>query len=88
MIDTELYKERLRTIHKQLSEEQIGELFDMLMEVKEFQPPGYPSKGIPKVFGQLNDKEIKYLHDKFITLQFSFEPWLGNKDIRGIYIPL
>ena len=39
-----------------------------------------------KNFDELSDREIKSFHDKFVNIQYSEEPKLKGKDIRGVTI--
>ena len=81
-----IFKERLHNILEQLSSDQQEELFDKLFEQQEFQPEGYPFKYKTKSFHQLSEKEIKYLHDRFIDIQYSEDPTLQGEDIRNVLI--
>lgn len=71
MTEEKLYKERLKNILNQLSFIQCKELLGELA-IKEFEGLTYT--------------EIKEVHDKFINLQFSTQPFLDNKDIRNVLI--
>ena len=59
---------------------------DSLFEDPNYRPEGYPHNYKITDFTQLNDSEIKYIHDWFITRQFSDDPTLEGEDIRGVII--
>ena len=75
--NTKLFMARLNTIASQLTLDQMMELATMIPN----------NKGLSNRIGEeLTTKEIKALHDKFITLQYSENPVLQGKDIRGVQI--
>jgi len=81
-----IFKERLHTILKQLSLDQIEEVFEWLLTNPKFAPEGYPTNYTSKTFDELNEKEIKFLHDTFIEIQWSDCPELQGEDIRHIIV--
>ena len=82
----DIFKERLKNILNQLTSDQQEELLEMLFEEPRFQPAGYPWEYDSKTFEQLAPAEIKFLHDRFITIQYSSDPTLQGEDIRGVSI--
>lgn len=81
-----LFRMRLETILKQLSSDQVEEVFEWLLTNPKFAPEGYPTNYTGKTFDELSWEEVKYLHDTFIQLQYSEEPELQGEDIRGVIV--
>jgi len=81
MKDELLFKERLKTILRQLSSDQADELFESILKDDRFSYlDSCPS------FEDLKPKEVRFLHDQFIVIQYSDDHRLQGEDIRGVLI--